>query len=889
MKEKENSLPKVYNPSEAEEKWYKFWTSEGLFKYEAVPHGKPFSIVIPPPNVTGYLHIGHALNSTLQDILIRYKRMDGYKTWWIVGMDHAGIATQNVVERQLRKEGKSRYDLGREKFIERVWKWKEESGGMIRRQLMRLGASCDWSRERFTMDSGLSRAVRKVFVSLYKKGLIYRDDYIINWCPRCKTALSDLEVEPKEEEGKLYHIKYPLADKSGEYLIIATTRPETMLGDTAVAVNPADKRYKNIIGNYVILPLTERKIPVIADEAVDMSFGTGALKVTPAHDFDDFEIGKRHGLDRIKIFDENADLTEEAGKSFKGLNRTEARKKVLEELDKAGLLVKTEKHVHRVGHCYRCGETVEPMLSLQWFVKTKPLAKRAIEAVEKSKTVFVPKQWEKTYFEWMRNIRDWCISRQIWWGHRIPAWHCKSCGNIDVEENDPSTCSKCESKDIQQDTDVLDTWFSSALWPFSTLGWPEETKELKEFYPTSVLVTAFDIIFFWVARMMMMGLEFMNDVPFKKVYIHALVRDAERKKMSKSKGNVIDPLKMMDKYGTDAFRFTLAAFAAQGRDIIMAEDRIVGYRNFCNKIWNAARFVFMNKGNSTVPTTPIVEKGGFHAWIVGRLSNTAEEVRKALDDMKFNEAAASIYKFTWHEFCDWYLEFIKKDLYGPDETAKEAAQKNMLYVFEQTLRLLHPFMPFITEELWQKLDKPADYPKSIMLAPFPSPKIKRDKNLEKEVDTLIEIIRGIRNIRGENAIPPSAKITVQTGNGDKKTLDIIERYSNRIAELCGAKEIVHLPKPDKFSASAICAGVEIFVPLKGLIDPEKEKKRLEKELTKAEDDLNFAEKRLANEKFMKNAPPELVKEVKLKKEDAEVRLAKIKSALERINSVLKEI
>ncbi|MEE9165446.1 MAG: valine--tRNA ligase, partial [Nitrospinota bacterium] len=694
------ALEKKYNPERVEKKWYQYGLEKKLFHADENSSKKAFSIVIPPPNITGSLHMGHALNSTLQDILIRWKKMDGFNTLWQPGTDHAGIATQNVVERQLMQEGLKRDELGREKFIKRVWQWKKESGSTITRQLMKLGSACDWERERFTMDAGLSAAVREVFVALYKEGLIYRKNYIINYCPRCNTALSDLEVEHQETRGHLYHVRYPFLNGNG-YLVIATTRPETMLGDTAVAVNPGDSRYKKIVGEKVILPVIGREIPVIADEYVDMKFGTGALKITPSHDPNDFEIGLRHDLPQIKAMNNYGVMSKEAGK-YEGMDRFECRKKLLDDLEQNNLLVKTEDYVHSISHCYRCKTIIEPTISLQWFVRIKPLAEPAIQAVKEGKVKIIPKNWEKTYFDWMENIRDWCISRQIWWGHQIPAWHCASCSNTLVEKDTPEKCDKCEGTDLIQETDVLDTWFSSALWPFSTLGWPNKTKTLEVFYPTSVMVTGFDILFFWVARMIMMGIKFMGDVPFKHVYIHALVRDAEGKKMSKSKGNIIDPLKVMDTYGTDAFRFTLAAFAAHGRDIKLSEERIEGYRHFANKLWNASRFALMNISNHNAQPATGNLKPAFSLadrWILSRLNTAVKNVRKSLEEYRFNDAAEAIYQFLWHELCDWYIEIIKPRLYGK-EAGKESAGEMLMLTLGTSLRLLHPFMPFITEEIW---------------------------------------------------------------------------------------------------------------------------------------------------------------------------------------------
>ena len=713
-------LAKAYEPKVVEERWYREWETEGCFQAQVPSDKESYSIVIPPPNITGVLHMGHALNNTLQDILCRWKRMSGYNVLWMPGTDHAGIATQNVVERQLAAEGTSRHEIGREAFIERVWKWKAESGGQIIGQLKRLGASCDWDRERFTMDAGLSTAVREVFVRLYEEGLIYRDNRLINWCPRCHTALSDIEVEHEDQKGSLWHLRYPVVG-SDTCLVVATTRPETMLGDTAVAVNPADERYRDLIGGYVTLPLVNRRIPIIGDEYVDMEFGTGVVKITPAHDFNDFEVGKRHNLDRINVFDESG-IINAAGHQFEGLDRFAARKQIVAELEEQGFLDKIVDHALSVGGCYRCKTVVEPYMSLQWYVQVAPLAEEALAAVRKGTTRIVPSQWENTYYEWMENIRDWCISRQIWWGHRIPAWYCDHCKKITVSKTDPTSCAHCGSDEIRQETDVLDTWFSSALWPFSTMGWPERTEELASFYPTSCLITGFDILFFWVARMMMMGIHFMGEVPFRDVYIHALVRDAQGQKMSKSRGNVIDPLVIIDQYGADAFRFTLAAFAAQGRDVKLAEERIAGYRNFVNKIWNASRFAFMNLEDFDPDAVDVkkLELSNADRWILCRLNEVAREVDDALSGYRFNEAASSLYRFTWSEFCDWYIELIKEDLYKGDAARKTTAQYVLWTVLENLLRLLHPFMPFITEEIWQSL--PGKRPvSSIMKASYPAP------------------------------------------------------------------------------------------------------------------------------------------------------------------------
>ncbi|MFW5906113.1 MAG: valine--tRNA ligase, partial [Desulfobia sp.] len=704
MNEHKSELAKAYEFSEVEKKWSQRWLEGKQFRATMDPDRLSFSMVIPPPNVTGVLHVGHALNNTLQDVLIRYKRMMGYNTLWVPGTDHAGIATQNVVEKQLAGENLERHDLGREAFLERVWQWKGSSGGIIINQLKRLGCSCDWDRERFTMDEGLSRAVRTVFTRLYEEGLIYKGDYIINWCPRCHTALADLEVEHEETDGKLYQIRYPLASGKG-HLVVATTRPETMLGDTGVAVHPDDERYSSYRGEKIILPLLEKEIPIVFDEHVEKEFGTGALKITPAHDLNDFEIGRRHDLKVVKVMDIDGRMNVEAG-PYAGLDRFACREKVVEDLEQAGLLESIEEYRHGVGHCYRCNTVVEPTLSDQWFVAVKPLAEKALQAVKDEEIKIHPNWWYNTFYEWMNNIRDWCISRQIWWGHQIPAWTCEKCGRLVVRENDPDSCPDCGSHQLVQETDVLDTWFSSALWPFSTLGWPDDTRELKFFYPTSVLITSFDILFFWVCRMMMMGIHFMGEVPFRDVYLHALVRDAEGRKMSKSKGNVMDPIELMDKHGADALRFTMIAFAAQGRDVKLSEDRIEGYRHFINKIWNAARFSLMNLENYKGPAELTQEPENLslpHRWILSRLNRTVEEVHQGFANFRFNEAASAMYQFVWGEFCDWYLEMIKPELYGESREDKDKAGEVLLHVLRQTLKLLHPIIPFITEELWQAL------------------------------------------------------------------------------------------------------------------------------------------------------------------------------------------
>lgn len=880
----DKELTKVYEPKSVEEKWYKEWESNGYFHGEAVSAKPSYSIVIPPPNITGVLHMGHALNNTLQDILCRWKRMSGFNVLWMPGTDHAGIATQNVVERQLSAEGKDRHDVGREAFIERVWQWKAESGGQIIGQLKRLGASCDWERERFTMDAGLSRAVREVFVRLYDEGLIYRDNRLINWCPRCHTALSDIEVEHEEKAGHLWHLRYPVVgtDRS---LVVATTRPETMLGDTAVAVNPNDDRYKDLIGGTVTLPLVNRQIPIIADEYVDMEFGTGVVKITPAHDFNDFEMGKRHNLDRINIFDESG-VINAAGHQYEGLDRFAARKRIVADLEEQGLLEKIQDHTLAVGGCYRCKTVVEPYMSLQWYVKVGPLAEEALAAVRDGKTRIVPQQWENTYYEWMENIRDWCISRQIWWGHRIPAWYCDHCGEITVAKVDPTACAKCGSEEIRQETDVLDTWFSSALWPFSTMGWPDKTPELASFYPTSCLVTGFDILFFWVARMMMMGLHFMEEVPFRDVYIHALVRDAQGQKMSKSKGNVIDPLTVIEAYGTDAFRFTLAAFAAQGRDIKLAEERIAGYRNFANKIWNASRFAMMNlEGfDPDAVDADSLELSNADRWILFRLNETAGEVDDALAAYRFNDAAAALYRFTWSEFCDWYIELVKDDLYKGDSRRQVTARYVLWLVLEHLLRLLHPFMPFITEEIWQALAGKKSAP-SIMLADYPQRRQEWDfREGAAEMALVMEVISAIRNIRGEMEVPPSRNIAAILDCKSADSLKLLKKNEVYILSLARLSDLAIGQGVDRPADAAlqVAGDVEIVVPLKGLVNVEEEEKRLLKEIGKIDKDIEFLGKKLENPSFVERAPADVVEKEREKLAEFANKKQVLEESLEKI-------
>jgi len=852
----DNALPKGYEPRDVESRWRAHWEGNNTFTPDLDAPGEPFSIVIPPPNVTGALHMGHALNLTIQDILCRHARQKGKKVLWVPGTDHAGIATQNVVERGLAKEGKGRHDLGREKFIERVWEWREEYGTRILNQIRAMGASVDWTRERFTMDEGLSRAVRQVFVKLYDDGLIYKGDYIINWCNRCHTALADDEVDHLPRKDHLWQLRYPLADGSGE-LVIATTRPETMFGDTAVCVHPEDERYTAFIGKKVKLPLTDREIPVIADNYVDREFGTGALKVTPSHDHNDWELGHRHKLEFLQVIDENGVMNEHAG-IYAGLTKEECRKRVVADLAAQGVLVKEEELDHSVGHCYRCKSVIEPHVSTQWFVAASKMAPRARAAVPAATQIF-PDNWEKTYFNWLDNIRDWCISRQIWWGHRIPAWTCDDCGKLTVAVDAPERCA-CGSVNLTQDEDVLDTWFSSALWPFSTMGWPDDTRELKTFYPTAVLVTGFDILFFWVARMMMMGLHFMDEVPFRHVYIHALVRDAEGRKMSKSTGNVIDPLEMIDKYGTDSLRFTLAAFAAMGRDIKLSEERIEGYRHFVNKLWNAARFALMNLPDDEAPAPVDLDtvQGLHHRWILHRLEEMKESTDAAITGYRFNDAAQGMYRFIWNEFCDWYLELIKPDMQAGGER-KAAAQHVLLTVLRETLTLLHPIMPFITSEIWAAL--PGNAGTDLAVQPFPAA---RPGCVRAEDAARMELVQGVigavRTIRAELNIAPSLRLTALVRTANEHDRQVLEENRQMLLVLARLENAEFGPaiEAPRASASNVVSGNEVIVPLTGAVDFEAELARLDKELGKIDKDLVQVNKKLANESFVDKAPVEVV-------------------------------
>jgi valyl-tRNA synthetase len=869
-------IPKTYNSQEVEGRWYSLWESKGYFHADAKSDRPAFVMVMPPPNVTGSLHMGHMLNDTVQDVIARRKRMQGFNTLWLPGMDHAGIATQNVVERELRKEGLSRHDLGREKFVERVWQWKEQYGGIILKQLRRIGASCDWTRERFTFDAGLSRAVREVFVRLYEERLIYRGKRLINWCPRCLTALSDLETIYEEVGSQLYYIKYPVKGQGGAFLEVATTRPETMLGDTAVAINPKDARYTKYKGQSVILPLTGREIPVIEDDLVEVEFGTGVVKVTPAHDPADFDMGQRHDLQQISVIGEDAKITAEGG-PYQGLDRYVARKRILEDLEAQGLLVRTEPLKNKVGHCQRCHTVVEPLLSTQWFVGVKPLAAEAITAVESGRTEFVPPNWSNTYFQWMRNIRDWCISRQLWWGHRIPAWYC-DCGEIIVSRTDVVQCPKCSSGNLRQDPDVLDTWFSSALWPFSTLGWPDKTEDLKAFYPTTLLVTAPDIIFFWVARMMMFGLKFMNDVPFGAVYITGIVRDAERQKMSKSKGNVVDPLEICDRFGTDAVRFSLVRMGKPGTDIALSEDQLDGYRAFATKIWNAARLIFRYVGEADrLPTLAELQGSDLlwvDRWILSRLFRTVEDVNRSTEQYNLHEGAKHIYSFFWHEFCDWYLEMIK---FHP-----EKSKPTLLYVFEAAFRLLHPFMPFITEELWQNMPHHGE---SIVVAPYPelNPEMLNDR-VESQMSTIQDIVVKVRNIRAEMNVDAKQMVPVRVATADADLTQLLAEAREYVFKLAQVSQMEVVPQlsGDKLSAQAVAGGLALEVPLEGLIDVQAERGRLNKEMEKVRREVEGLERKLSQASFVERAPKEVVEENRRRLADYQGQAAKLAEALSRL-------
>jgi valyl-tRNA synthetase len=879
MSQPSPAIPDRYEPASVEARCYPTWEAAGYFHAEPTAPGPAFCIVIPPPNVTGSLHMGHAFTFTLQDILIRMKRMDGFNTLWMPGTDHAGIATQYVVERQLATEGKTKEDLGREAFVARVWQWKEESGGAIFRQLRRLGASCDWVRERFTMDPGLSRAVREVFVRLWEEGLIYRDDYIVNWCPRCQTVLADLEVEREERDADFVYIKYgPLT--------LGTVRPETKLGDTGLAVHPGDRRYTQYVDRELDIPSVDGtiRIRVVADEAVDPEFGTGVIKVTPGHDPVDFEIGRRHGLPIRTVIGFDGRMTAAAGR-YAGLDRFECRRRIVEDMTRLGLIEKIEPYRHAVGLCYRCKTVVEPLVSKQWYVNVKPLAEVAIAAVRDGRIRIIPPGWTKTYDHWMENIRPWCISRQLWWGHQIPAWYCERDGSVHVSRTDLTACPDCGGA-VRREQDVLDTWFSSGLWPFSTLGWPDDTPELSRYYPTSVLVTGFDILFFWVARMAMLGLHFMNDVPFRDVYIHALLRDAEGQKMSKSKGNVVDPLSVMDRYGTDAFRFTLAALAAQGRDIRLAEERLEGYRNFANKLWNAARLVLSNL-DGDVPTTEPEGRGVAEAWIETRLQRTAGEVRDALDAYRFNDAASAIYQFLWHDFCDWYLEIAKLSLYRPEAPAdRTQTQRCLVTVLEATLRLLHPFMPFITEEIWQRLPHVGP---SIMVAAYPRPDPARiDSGAEQAMGALMAVVTAVRTIRGEMRIAPGVTLTAILRPIDPEVGPLVERHRRLVQTLARViltidREAARPPQ----SALVVAGGAEVYVQLAGIVDLAAERQRLTKEIGRVDDAMQFLRGKLGQPDFVARAPAEVVERERARLEEQAALRAKLAASLSAVDDAVR--
>jgi valyl-tRNA synthetase len=848
----EDTLAKAYEPKSFEEKWYSYWLKERSFEAKVNPEKPRFTLMMPPPNVTGSLHIGHALDQTIQDIIVRYKRMLGYETLWLPGTDHASIATHAKIEEMLSTEGTNRWELGREKFLERAWEWKEKYGHIITDQVKKLGSSCDWSRERFTMDEGCSRAVTEVFVRLYEKGLIYKGDYMVNFCPTCKTVISDIEVEHEEVDSLLWYIRYPLDGIEG-YLEIATTRPETMLGDTAIAVNPEDMRYAHLIGKHAILPVVERPIPVIADYHVDPSFGTGAVKVTPAHDPNDFEMGKTHDLQFITVIDTNGKMTKDAGK-YAGMDRYECRKKLLDELEEKGYLTKTEPYLHSVGHCHRCDTIVEPLISLQWYVKMKPLAEPALRAVREGQTQFIPERFTKIYENWMENVRDWCISRQLWWGHRIPAWYCKDCGKMIVARESPEKCDKCGGS-LEQDEDVLDTWFSSALWPFSTLGWPDETPDLKYFFPTDVLVTGYDIIFFWVARMIFSSIEQMGETPFKYTVIHGMVRDALGRKMSKSLGNGIDPIEVIGKYGADALRLSLVIGTSMGNDMRLYDEKVQGSRNFCNKLWNASRYVLMNiQGVDTERAkTP---QGLASRWILSRLERTIESVKDAMDRFEVGEALGLITDFIWNEFCDWFIELSKHDLY--DEDLKEETKHTLWLVLKDSLALLHPFAPFISEELWSHLP---GKDRALIISEYPIPgKYQVDEDAEEKMGQLIEVIKTLRNLRAEVNIPSGKKAKVIMVTDEPSFWENKSPYIQRMA-WSDPVEILRREEPissTRRALTGVTKGAEVYLPLEGVVDLDKEIARLEKALMDVQQDLKRTGERLANEEFLSKAPQEII-------------------------------
>ncbi len=883
-------LEKTYQPADIEDKHYLRWEQNGAFKAGAgaTPDADPYCIVIPPPNVTGVLHFGHALNNTLQDVLIRFARMRGRDTLWQPGTDHAGIATQMVVERQLGEQGKTRHDLGRENFVERVWQWKAESGGKINGQLKRLGASCDWSRDRFTMDEGLSSAVLKVFVDLHRQGLIYKDKRLVNWDPKLHTAISDLEVQPREIQSSLWYFRYPIEHQPGRFIVVATTRPETMLGDTAVAVHPDDDRYRDLIGKYAILPLVGRRIKIVADEYADPEQGSGAVKITPAHDFNDFEVGRRHDLELVNILDANAAINDNAPPAFRGLDRFAARKQVVAAIEAEGLLEKIENHTHMVPYGDRSEVVIEPWLTDQWYVDAKTMARPAIAAVEQGRTKFVPENWSKTYFEWMRNIQPWCISRQLWWGHRIPAWYGPD-GHIFVELSQQDALDAAythygRETELTRDPDVLDTWFSSALWPFSTLGWPEQTPELKRYYPTSTLVTGFDIIFFWVARMMMMGLHFMDEVPFHTVYINALVRDEKGQKMSKSKGNVIDPLELIDKYGGDALRFTMASMSALGRnDIKLSRQRVEGYRNFATKLWNAARFCQMNECAPARDFDPASAKGEVNRWIIGALTTTNAEVTAALDEYKFDVAANAVYHFVWHSFCDWYLELVKPLLLGDDEALKAETRATAAWVMQNILKLLHPFMPFVTEELWQHFHGAEN--RLLIASPWPAQDNDLvDADAGAEMDWVIRFVSAVRTARAEVNVPAGAKIPAVMRDATPQARDRLEKNRAQILRLARLSEVNLSQDIPAGAIQIVLDEATIALPLRDVMDLGAEKARLAKEINRLESDIAKIDKKLANAGFLAKAPAQVIEQQNERRAAAQAAQSKLQAALQRLEA-----
>ena len=868
-------LPKVYDPKQVEKKIYDMWLGGNYFHAERDPEKKPFTIVIPPPNVTGQLHLGHAFDETIQDVLIRYKRMDGYSTLWLPGYDHAGIATQIKVEEKLRGEGKTRFDLGRDKFLDEVWAWKNKYGDRIVEQLKTLGSSCDWERQRFTMDDTCARAVRETFVDLYQKKLIYKGKRIINWCPKCTTALSDAEVEYVDKPGHLWHVRYPLSDGSGD-LIIATTRPETMLGDTGVAVNPNDERYTDIVGKTCILPLVGREIPIVSDDYVEMDFGTGCVKMTPCHDPNDFEVAQRHGLDYILILDDDAKIIN--GGKYNGMDRYEARKAIVADLEAGGYLVKVEDYAHSVGTCYRCHSDVEPISSEQWFVKMAPLAKEAIRVVEDGEVKFVPERFSKTYLNWMYNVRDWCISRQLWWGHRIPAWYCADCGHVTVSKEDATECEACHSKNIEQDPDVLDTWFSSALWPFSTLGWPEETEDLKYFYPTDVLVTGYDIIFFWVARMIFSACEQMHEIPFHTVLIHGLIRDPQGKKMSKSAGNGVDPIEMIERFGADALRFNIITGNSPGNDMRFYVERCEAMRNFANKLWNASRFVMMNLtiGDCALPEKLELED----RWILSKLNSLRGEVRENLDRYELGIAAQKIYDFIWDSYCDWYIELTKPRLNGGDAAAKEGAERVLLYVLTDILKLLHPFMPYITEEIFQAIPHEGE---ALIVAPYP----KYDAVLsfpedEAGFELIMDAVKAVRSRRAEMNVPPSKRPTLIITSDRPEVFEAGRTYLSKLAYAGEVEISAEAPADTEGMVSVVTGSAKMFMPMAELVDIEKERARIEKELDKARAQLEAQNKKLANESFVSRAPEAVVNAERERAEKAKALIANLEESLAKL-------